>query len=83
MNFRVRNTETETRLAATTRTLVDEIREETGVDTGYLVNGALTIASSKAWLSEAKQLHTVSRNHFFLSSADNSVFGCSESFTEL
>lgn len=60
MAFTSRNTETETRLAAMTRELVDTIEEETGVNTGFLINGGLTLASSEPWLCELKQLHTVS-----------------------
>ena len=59
MLYRVRRTETDTKLAAITRELASEIEQETGVHTGFLQNGGITIATDEAWLYELKELHTV------------------------
>lgn len=59
MVFRVRRTETDTKLAAMTVKLAEEIEEETGVHAGFLRNGGITVATDEAWLHELKIMHTV------------------------
>lgn len=64
MAFRMRQSETTTKLAATTVEVAKDIETKTGVHTGFLQNGSMTIAANKAWLEECKQIHTVSQyNH--------------------
>ena len=59
MAFRMRTTETTTKLAATTIDVAKEIEEKTGVHAGFLENGCLTVAADENWLHECKQIHTV------------------------
>lgn len=57
--WRLRPNETEMLLNNITRELMDTLEEETGVGSGFVMNGGLFIASTKERLDEYKRLRAV------------------------